>query len=511
MQFARFHEDTLDHLRHSPGMRAERREMPQLSASIIESTADAREGLERLCAESGWKTRGFASIGDFAGAKHTREYQMLLVSLNEATTDEETEASLAALRAWRERHAQTQIVLLVPREFAAVDRIGLIVGARHILHKPYRDEDVAQILAAAAQGVGKRTRRSVLEKRAAAVGGFEEIVGVSERMTEVIDLARRVAASDTTSIMITGECGTGKGALAKAMHLASPRREGPFIEVNCAAIPRNLLESEFFGHEPGAFTDAKEEKIGLFECANGGTIFLDEVGEIDYSLQAKLLKLLDSRTIWRVGGTRFLPVDVKVISATNRDLKADVATKRFREDLFYRLNVVEIHIPPLRERLADIRPIALASTQRFAARINKAGIKLSEEAIEALERYTWPGNIRELINVIERAVLLNAGGVIEPRDFPFSKVEREIALPLKEREGTIVIDLPREGAPLEAVEKALIVAALARSEGNITRAAGLLKVGRGTLRYKMKKHGIDADESKKKLRSGSFEPVGVTD
>jgi transcriptional regulator with PAS, ATPase and Fis domain len=351
----------------------------------------------------------------------------------------------------------------------------------------------------------------VLEKRAAVREGFAEIIGASERMSEVIDLARKVAASDTTSIMITGECGTGKGALAKAMHLASPRREGPFIEVNCAAIPRNLLESEFFGHEPGAFTDAKEEKIGLFECANGGTIFLDEVGEIDYSLQAKLLKFLDSRTIWRVGGTRFLPVDVKVMSATNRDLKTAVATKRFREDLFYRLNVVEIHIPPLRERLADIRPIALASTRRFASGINKREIRLSEDAIEALERYTWPGNIRELINVIERAVLLNAGGTIEPGDFPFSTVEREIALPLKEQEKRIVIDLPSGGVPLEAVEKALIEAALAQSEGNVTRAAGLLKVGRGTLRYKMKKHGIDADASQKKLRSGSFEPVTVTD
>jgi transcriptional regulator with PAS, ATPase and Fis domain len=350
----------------------------------------------------------------------------------------------------------------------------------------------------------------MLEKRAAAREGFEEIVGESERMSAVIELARKVAASDTTSIMITGECGTGKGALAKAMHLASPRREGPFIEVNCAAIPRNLLESEFFGHEPGAFTDAKEEKIGLFECANGGTIFLDEVGEIDYALQAKLLKFLDSRTIWRVGGTRFLPVDVKVISATNRDLKEAVATKQFREDLFYRLNVVEISIPPLRERVADIRPIALASTQRFSARINKE-VTLSEDALEALERYSWPGNIRELINVIERAVLLNTTGAIEPADFPFSKEQREITLPLKEQEETIVIDLPPNGVPLDAVEKAIIVAALARAGGNVTRAAGLLKVGRGTLRYKMKKHGIAAEASKKKLRNGSFEPVLVND
>jgi DNA-binding NtrC family response regulator len=485
--------------------------MSQLNASIIETAAAARESLLRLCEECGWQAKGFASAGDFAEARHKTEYQLLLISLNEGAPAEDIETTLAGLRSWRESHAQTQIVLLAPEDFHAADRAALIVGARHVLQKPYRYDDVAQILAAVAQGVGKRTRRSVLEKRAAVREGFAEIVGASERMSEVIELARKVAASDTTSIMITGECGTGKGALAKAMHLASPRREGPFIEVNCAAIPRNLLESEFFGHEPGAFTDAKEEKIGLFECANGGTIFLDEVGEIDYSLQAKLLKFLDSRTIWRVGGTRFLPVDVKVMSATNRNLREAVATKRFREDLFYRLNVVEIRIPPLRERLADIRPIALASLKRFAAGINKREIKLSEDAIEALERYSWPGNIRELINVIERAVLLNAGGTIEPADFPFSRVEREIALPLKEQEERIVIDMPSGGVPLEAVEKACIEAALAKSEGNVTRAAGLLKVGRGTLRYKMKKHGIGAVESKKKLRNGSFEPVNVTD
>jgi len=485
--------------------------MPNLDASIIESTPGVRENLERLCEESGWQARGFASVGEFAAAQHTTEYQILLVSLEGGAPSGDNETTLSGLRAWRESHPQTQIVLLAPEDLQAADRAALIVGARHILHKPCRDEDVAQILSAVAQGVGKRSRRSVLEKRAAVREGFAEIVGESERMSEVIDLARKVAASDTTSIMITGECGTGKGALAKAMHLASPRREGPFIEVNCAAIPRNLLESEFFGHEPGAFTDAKEEKIGLFECANGGTIFLDEVGEIDYSLQAKLLKFLDSRTIWRVGGTRFLPVDVKVMSATNRDLREAVATKRFREDLFYRLNVVEIRIPPLRERIADIRPIALASTRRFAAGINKREIGLSEDAIAALERYMWPGNIRELINVIERAVLLNAGGAIEPGDFPFSRKEREIALPLKEQQDRIVIDMPPGGVPLEAVEKALIAAALARSDGNVTRAAGLLKVGRGTLRYKMKKHGIAADASERKLRNGSFEPVIVTD
>jgi two-component system response regulator AtoC len=485
--------------------------MSILNIGVVETSAEDREILARLCEESGWRARAFTSISDFFAAQRKKEYQMLFLSLGEGGAVDAGGAATAALRSWHEDHPQTQLVLFLPAQFPTGDHLALTLGARHILYKPYRSEDVTQILATAAQSISKRTRRSALETRVKQHEGFEEIIGVSERMLEVMALARKVASSDTTSVMITGECGTGKGALARAMHLASPRRDGPFIEVNCAAIPRNLLESEFFGHEPGAFTDAKEEKMGLFECANGGTIFLDEVGEIDYSLQAKLLKFLDSRTIWRVGGTRFLPVDVKVISATNRDLRAAVDEKRFREDLFYRLNVIEIRIPPLRERIADIRPIAETYTQRFAARINKGGISLSDEAIKALERYSWPGNVRELINVIERAVLLNATGTVDAAEFPFSTEQRGIIVPIKKEGERIVIDLPPEGAPLEAVEKALIVATLARVQGNVTGAARLLGVGRGTLRYKMKKAGIEIDDSKKNLQSGSFEPMKITD
>ncbi len=485
--------------------------MPTLIAIVVESSSEERSRLARLCAECGWKPRAAASFEEVAASNGKRDAQLLILSLAEGMLGDEHDPAFAALRSWREGHAETQLILLMPETFPAGDRLALALGARHILHKPFVDEDITRILAAIAQGIGRRTRTRALETRAKRVGGFGEIVGVSARMLEVIELARRVAASESTSVMITGECGTGKGALAKAMHLASPRREGPFIEVNCAAIPRNLLESEFFGHEAGAFTDAKEEKMGLFECANGGTIFLDEVGEIDYSLQAKLLKFLDARMIWRVGGTRFLPVDVRVVSATNRDLREAVDERRFREDLFYRLNVVEIRIPPLRERVADIRPIALTYAKKFASRMNKGEVLLSEDAMAALERYSWPGNIRELINVVERAVLLNTSGTIGPREFPFAKEERGTILPIGKQRDTIVIDLPPEGARLEDVERALIVASLAREQGNVSRAARMLGVGRGTLRYKMKKLGIDPEPPLKNPENGKIEPVKVTD
>ena len=483
--------------------------MSTLLLSIVEAEAESRERLAKISEERGWKAERHDTVAAFADAERESAPHLLLLSVPDGFGAVDGDGDIPRLRAWRERNTQTQIVLLLPPAYEAGDRLALILGARHILHTPCRAEDLSQILAMAAQGIGKRTRRSAIEKRTREKGGFEEIIGVSERMLDVLALARKVAASDTTSIMITGECGTGKGALARAMHVASPRREGPFIEVNCAAIPRNLLESEFFGYEPGAFTDARTEKMGLFECANNGTIFLDEVGEIDYALQAKLLKFLDSRVIRRLSGTRFLPVDVRIVSATNRDLKRSVAERRFREDLFYRLNVVEINIPPLRERLADIRPIAAEYARRFAARMGKGEIKLGEEAFEVLERYAWPGNIRELINAIERAVLLNATGTIEPADFPFSGKAPGTALPIREETDRIVIDMPPGGISLEAAERALVEAAMARAQGNVTRAAGLLRVGRGTLRYKLKKFGIAHAPAKENLQSGSFEPAAV--
>ena len=485
--------------------------MSSLQVSIIEASAEGRKNLTKLCNECGWKPKAFATIPEFLGATHKGEYQLLLLAVPEGLAADDNNSELSTMRSWRESHRQTQLVLLLPQSCPTGDRLALVLGARHILNEPWRSEDINHILATVAQGIGKRTRRSALETRAKQREGFEEIISVSDRMLEVIELAQKVSGSDTTSIMITGECGTGKGAFAKAMHLASPRRDGPFIEVNCAAIPRNLLESEFFGYEAGAFTDAKEEKMGLFECANGGTIFLDEVGEIDYSLQAKLLKFLDSRVIRRVSGTRFLPVDVRIMSATNRNLRMAVEERRFREDLFYRLNVVEIHLPALRERSADVRPIALAYAQRFACRLNKGELGMSEEALNALERYAWPGNIRELINVIERAILLNTTGMIGPSEFPFTEAKEEIRVPVKEEKERVVIDLPPEGISYEAVERALITAALGRVQGNITRAARLLKVGRGTLRYKMKKFGIETGDAEKNLQNGSFEPAIVTD
>ncbi len=482
-----------------------------LELYLIDCDSRSRTDLSRNCEEAGWNVEAFDTIDDFLASRTDGYIPLVIISILPEWTGEQSEASIARFRSWHEKNSQTQLILLLPRDFSTGDRLALDLGARHLLYRPYRVEDLSRILARVAEGTGRRRRMNALKKRLRKPRGFEEIIGTSEKMREVLVLAERIARSDSTSAMITGECGTGKGALARAIHEAGDRCDGPFIEVNCAAIPRSLLESEFFGHEKGAFTDAKEEKMGLFECANGGTIFLDEVGEIDYSLQAKLLKFLDTRVIRRISGTQFLPVDVRVISATNRDLRRDVGEKRFRGDLYYRLNVVEIHIPPLRARVEDIRPIAESYLEKFSARLNKRGITLTEGAFDALERYTWPGNVRELINIIERAVLLNTSGVIEPDDLPVDRHRDTAVVNIEKDEGAIRVNLPPEGASLDDVERGTIIAALGRAGGNITRAARTLEIGRGMLRYKMKKFGIDPAEIKKNFKNGKYEPVCTID
>lgn len=481
-----------------------------LEAYIIEYAEEAISDIAADCEEAGWHAETFSSLERFIESGSC-ESGIIIFSLPGYWEREEISEKAKVLSGWRKSHPGNQLLLLLPEDCSRADRISIDYGARHTLFNPYEKEDFSEILSSIARGIGEREQKSAASNRNEEINTFQDILGESGKIREVIELSRKVAVSASTSIMITGENGTGKGALAGAIHSASPRRDGPFIEVNCAAIPSALLESEFFGHEKGAFTDAKKRKIGLFECANGGTIFLDEIGEIDYRLQAKLLKFLDSRTIRRVSGTQFLPVDIRIISATNRDLKQDVENKTFRADLFYRLNVVEINLPPLRDRIEDILPIAQHYTSKFASRLKKGDIELTEKTVEALMEYSWPGNIRELINIIERAVLLNTSGAITPEDLPISRDFRETTVTAWEDQERVSINLPSEGVALEKLEKEIIMEALMKNQGNITAAARFLEIERGTMRYKMKKHGIDSSEIKEKFKNGQYKPVSVSD
>jgi transcriptional regulator with PAS, ATPase and Fis domain len=306
-------------------------------------------------------------------------------------------------------------------------------------------------------------------------------------------LIERVAESSSTSVLLLGESGVGKSLFAHTIHERSRASSGPFIEINCATLPTNLLESELFGYEPGAFTDARAQKIGLIELADSGTLFLDEITEIDPITQAKLLKFLDTKRFRRLGGDREIAVETRVIAASNREIKDEVRTGRFREDLYYRLNVVEVRIPPLRERPDDAETIANHYFEAFKKKFGKPDLSLSRDARALIRDYPWPGNVRELVNVLERAILLCKDAAIEPRHLPVEmpSTARRTAV-VRRNEGRIEMELPTGNVTLDEVERALIEATLKRTRGNVSRAAELMGMSRGALRNKLARYQIDA-------------------
>jgi DNA-binding NtrC family response regulator len=313
---------------------------------------------------------------------------------------------------------------------------------------------------------------------------FDDIIGDSASLKKVLSIVKKVACSNA-SILIEGETGTGKELIAGAVHYNSGRSEKPFIKVNCAALQDTLLESELFGHEKGAFTGADKQRIGRFEQANFGTIFLDEIADMSPSTQAKVLRVLQEQEFERVGGTKTIKVDVRVISASNKDLKEEIVAKRFRDDLYYRLNVVNICIPPLRERREDILPLAKYFLRRFSGEMSKKVAGLTPEAEGILRNYEWPGNIRELRNTLERSVLLSEKEWIRPEDL--SLHGSETADPLNETSG---VHMPEGGIPLVEMEKRLILEALEKANWVQKEAAQYLGVSRRVMHYKIQKFGI---------------------
>ncbi len=385
---------------------------------------------------------------------------------------------------------------------AAVKAMKL--GAFDFLEKPFEKD---QVQAVVAKAVATRARRGPSARTEIGAGDPSievGMVGESESIRSIREIIRTVAASPST-VLITGESGTGKELVARALHLGSSRRERPFIGVNCAAIPSGLVESELFGHEKGSFTGAESRRPGRFELADGGTLFLDEISEIPLDIQVKLLRAIQESSFERVGGVNTLRVDVRLVAATNRDLKAEIASKRFREDLYYRLNVVPIHLPALRERPEDIEPLAAHFVARFNKRLGKSVEGFSSDALDVLRRYAWPGNIRELENLVERMILFASGAHITVDDLPeetFLRGERpdddrgasrdegdprSIRLPLTSL-GLDLKEAVKQGSRL--VEEALIREALAQTDTNVTRSARLLGISRRSLQSKMKELGL---------------------
>ena len=387
---------------------------------------------------------------------------------------------LEVLRQFKERSPETLVIMMTGYSTVENAVEAMKRGAYHYVNKPFSLDEVMLLVEKALETSQLRREVRALRSSQGKEFGFASIIGESAAMKTAKALMARVAASPASTVLLTGETGTGKDLAAKAIHYNSGRVGRQFVNITCSALPEQLLESELFGHERGAFTDARQQKRGLFETADGGTLFLDEIGEMTLALQSKLLRFLEEKAFKRVGGLSDVRVDVRVIAATNRDLEEEVKAGKFREDLFYRLQVMPIMLPPLRARHGDVPLLAAFFIDRFNTEFKKKVRGLSPAATQMLEQYGWPGNVRELRNAIERAMLLADGDRLEASDL--TTLTRTVS--------PVQFKLPAEGVNIEDVERQLLMQALERSKGNQTQAAQLLGINRDQVRYRIEKFGL---------------------
>jgi DNA-binding NtrC family response regulator len=449
---------------------------------VVDDEPGVRESL-RMLLKSDFEV---TAVGDVDGALAALDERPVDAVLLDLVMPGRT--GLDFLRDLGERSEPPPVLVLSATRTVATAVEAMKLGAADFVTKPF---EVDALRIKLRQILERRALEEEVERLRDQVAGrarFGRLIGGSEVMRSVYRTIERVAESRST-VLITGESGTGKELVARAIHDLGPRRDERYVVVNCAAIPDTLMESELFGHERGAYTGATERRIGKFEAASGGTIFLDEIGELAAPVQAKLLRALQDRTIERLGSTQPIPVDVRVLAATNRDLEREVAAGRFRADLYYRIHVVPIVLPPLRDRREDVKLLAEAFVERIRGESRRGPQRLSPAAITALERYAWPGNVRELENAIERAMTLGSGDAIDVGDLPdeIQSASRSESLHDAVRAGHLDFD----GA-VARLEVELIREALARTDGNQTRAADLLGITRRLLKLKMDRHGIAA-------------------
>ena len=392
---------------------------------------------------------------------------------------------LGVLKGIHDMDPDMPVIMLTAHKSVETVVEAIKAGAFDYATKPFDLDDVSLRVSRALEATRLRRELRTLRNSLSRPFSLSSIIGESEPMQRVKGLARKIATSPGSTVLITGESGTGKDLVAKVIHYSSSRAARPFLNITCSALPETLLESELFGHERGAFTDARNQKRGLLEQADEGTVFLDEIGEMTPALQAKLLRFLEEKTFRRVGGSADIRVDVRVIAATNRNLEETVREGKFRDDLYYRLNVLRMEMPPLRARGDDIGLLAQFFIEGFSKEFKRPVRGLSHATETALKAYGWPGNVRELRNVIERAVLLAENDTLEPADFESLHTIRAQA-----GGGHGAFELPSEGVNLEEVEKSLVVQALDRAGGNQTRAASLLGLHRDQIRYRIEKFGL---------------------
>src|SRR5215510_8799976 len=463
---------------------------------LIEDEEILAKNIKRYLERRGYEvlTAGTASEG--IQFFNQSELDIILLDLNLPDRH-----GLKVMEEIRVRDARVKIVCITGHGSVQTAVDAMKSGAYDYLVKPVILSELKILIDKALGHEKLEGERSYFNSREADSSGLDKLIGDSipirrlrERIQALVEAERNLVAGEPPAVLIRGETGTGKELVARALHFDGPRKAAPFIEINCAALPMQLLESELFGHERGAFTDAKDRKVGLVEAAHGGTLFLDEIGDIEQAVQHKLLKLLEDRTVRRVGGVRDRKVDVRFISATNRPLEELVRAGKFRSDLYYRLHVVTIDVPPLRSRHGDAELLARHFLALQGGRYRRSQVRFSARALDRIRDHNWPGNVRELRNVIEQALLTAGGDVIDEAHLGIAPAEllEPVAVPplVPGDVGGVVPAGDPAGATLVHMERTLIGRALARTQGNVTRAAKLLGISRDPLRYRIEKHGI---------------------
>jgi DNA-binding NtrC family response regulator len=449
---------------------------------VVDDKDSMRNMLTETLLEEGHTVDAADTGGKALDLIHNKSYDLVVTDLKMPDV-----SGLEVLDGVKEVDDETSVIVMTAYGTIEDAVAAMKKGAYDFITKPFDTEHLCFLVSRAMENRRLIAENTLLRQELFNVEGFNDIIGKTQKMVEISELIQKVAGSDA-SVLLQGETGTGKELFAKAIHMLSPRKGKPFIAINCAAIPSELLENELFGSEKGAFTGAHARKMGKFEIANTGTIFLDEIGDMGISLQAKLLRVLQQKQFERLGGTKTVDVDVRVIAATNMELQEKIQAKEFREDLYYRLSVFPINIPPLRERVDDVNELADYFIAKYCRDMRKPLKKLSKEAIRLLEQYHWPGNVRELENTIERAVILAEGKKVTPEHLAI-RIRRQNEIHLREGAG-----LKEIGAHAQRqAERSAIVRVLKQTRNNKRKSAKILQVDYTTLFDKMKKYEIDKD------------------
>ena len=451
---------------------------------VADDEQSMREFLDIMLKKEGYKVSLASNGEEVAKLVENDLFDLVLLDIRMPKLD-----GISALKKIKANTPETIVIMITAYASADTAIKAMKEGAYDYITKPFKVDEIKLIIKNALEKKNLQKENILLKQAVRDRFHFGNIIGQSPKMVALYDLLEKVSPTKT-NILVTGESGTGKELVAKAIHYNSPRKEKPFVTLNCGAIPESLIESELFGHMKGAFTDAIATKKGLFEVADEGTIFLDEISELPLLMQVKLLRVLQDREFKRVGGTEDIRVDVRIIAATNKELEEAVKEKHFREDLFYRLNVIQIKLPPLRDRREDIQTLANHFLKKYSQELSKNILKISPEALQILLNYEYPGNVRELQNIIERAVALESSSDLTAHNLSSYLSEQPLL-----RKGPIDIEIPNDGIDLEKMvedlERTLLLKALDKTKGIKKKAAELLHINFRSMRYRLEKYGLN--------------------